>query len=308
MQKNVFYCKDCCKMDEVDDESIDLIISGPPYWDFLDYKAYAAGKEDYRWDSKPSTFDDYLDKLRQWYTECFRVLKKGRFCFVNLGNVSKNGRTYALPFYALPILEKIGYEFRFEFIWHKLSGGKIRAQIAIQHPYPGYFIPNERTEYILGFQKSSKTKFSSDKEKWRSEENLLTIDSLFKKEIANNVWHILPSCYPLHGNHPCPFPPEIPQRLIQYFSLKGETVLDPFMGIGSTARVAKSLARNYIGYELEPNFIEIAEKTIDDPIKFRSPTMAEYGPLKEAPKNKRGKYAPKKSELKERQKTRRKRQ
>ena len=288
MQKNVFHCKDCSKMPEVDNDSVDLIISGPPYWDFLDYKAYAAGKEDYRWDPTSSTFNDYLGKLKQWYTESFRVLKKGRFCFVNLGNVSKNGRTYALPFYAVPILEKIGYEFRFEFIWHKLSGGKIRAQIAIQHPYPGYFIPNERTEYILCFQKSSETPFSLDKKGWRSEENKLPIDSLFKKEIANNVWHILPSCYPLHGNHPCPFPPEIPHRIIQFYSLKGETVLDPFMGIGSTARAAKLLGRDYIGYELESAFVEKAKQLINEPLKFRKSTMAEYGPLKETPKNKDG--------------------
>ena len=71
------------------------------------------------------------------------------------------------------------------------------------------------------------------------------------------------------GKHPCPFPPEIPLRLISLLSLKGETVLDPFMGSGTTARAARMLGRRFVGYETEKRFVQVAKKDVDKPLKAR---------------------------------------
>jgi len=274
MQKDVIYCKGCASQTEIPDDAIDLIISGPPYWEYIDYRSYLS-QETFVW-TKGSSYDDFLDKMNLWHRECYRVLRPGRYCVVNLGTVRKEGRCYPIPFDAMPILQSIGFEFCFEIIWHKISGGRQHAKVTVNHPYPGYYTPNNRTEYLLVMRKDPSTAFCSNKETQRSRRNRIPTDDLFKKEISNNVWHILPACFPLNGKHPCPFPPEIPYRLIRLFSLEGETVLDPFMGIGTTARAAKELGRHFIGYEVEQEFIDIALKDLDQPFIQRRPTICRF--------------------------------
>jgi modification methylase len=247
-------------MNELLDESIDLIIAGPPYWEYINYDSYAKGKE-YLWTGKKS-YQDFLEDLKKWFSECFRVLKSGRYCIVSLGNLRKKGKCYPIPFHALPLFEEIGFEFFFEIIWYKISGGGRQARGIIKHPYPGYFIPNNHVEYLLIFKKSASTPFLEDKDQLKTQENQIKIDDFFKKEIANNVWHIMPAKSSKVQNHPCPFPSEIPLRLIQLFSLKNEVVLDPFMGIGTTARAAKRLGRKFVGYETQNEFVKVAKKLI----------------------------------------------
>ncbi len=265
-------------MDEVEDSGVDLIISGPPYWDYLNYGAFAAGKRgaDIRWNRR-RTYSSFLNDLGGWYQECFRVLRSGRFCVVNVGTLRKDGRTYPIPFHAVGILEKIGFAFCYEILWHKLSGGRPDARGIISHPFPGRYIPNNRVEYLLVFRKDPETPFENGRPITPDEQ--IDITDLFKRETANNVWHIPPATYPLSGDHPCPFPPEIPHRLIELLSRVGETVLDPFMGIGTTARAARMLNRHFIGYELEEQFVKIAKSRVDLPLRFRRPTVCRYGPL-----------------------------
>jgi len=271
VKKDVIFCKDSTSMSEVPDNRVDLIVSGPPYWEYIDYKAFTAQKVDYEWTEDPSSasYPQFLEKLKAWYTECFRVLRPGRYCIVNLGTVRKKGVTYPLPFHAVSILEKIGFSFKYEIIWHRLSGGRQHARVVIQNPYPGYFTPNNRTEYLLVFQKDPKKPFTRNLRKQKSPLNCIKLDDEFKKEIANNVWHIMPACHSSAGLHPCPFPPEIPLRLIKLFSLRGEVVLDPFMGIGTTARAARELGRHYIGYEILPEFIKQSRDLLNLPLKVR---------------------------------------
>ena len=264
-------------MDEISDNSVDLIVAGPPYWEYIDYSAYAKQK-DFVWTSR-NPYKHYLENLKRWFTECFRVLRKGRYCIVNLGTVRKDGRCYPIPFHAVPLLEDIGFDFCFEIIWHKISGGRRHARGIIQYPYPGYYIPNNRTEYLLVFRKEPSVPFCKDKAKLKIKKHQIEIDDFFKKQLANNIWYIMPACFPLNGKHPCPFPPEIPYRLIKLFSIKNEIVLDPFMGIGTTARAAKMLDRRFIGYENQKSFVDIARDTIDEPLQLRNPTICRYDKL-----------------------------
>ena len=251
-------------MSELPDDTIDLIISGPPYWSFIDYSAFNR-KEDYLWvDDTP--YEAYLSKLAKWHTECYRVLKPGRYCVVNLATMMKGRKTYPIPFHAVAILEKLGFAFCYEIVWHKVSGGRLRARNFVQRPMPGSFTPNIRTEYLLVFRKKPSVTFKRWIDSTKKSASLLELDDFFYRETANNVWHVPPEGKNSTTDHPCPFPPEIPRRLISLFSLPGETVLDPFMGIGTTASIAKELGRHFVGYEAEATFIEKALKRLESPL------------------------------------------
>lgn len=278
MQKDVIYCKECSKMEEVEENSVDLVISGPPYWDYIDYDTCTLNANDRssHQEAKES-YNVYLHDLKQWHAECYRVLRPGRYCIVNVGTITKNGRCYPLPYHTVSALEEIGFVFQHDIIWHKVAGGRKHARSAIQNPYPGYYVPNNRTEFILVFRKQPEVRFFKHSGDYKSKENEILIDDLFTREIANNVWYFLPNP---SRKHPCPFPPEIPYRLIQLYSLKGETVLDPFMGIGTTARAARMLGRHFIGYEAQQKFIDIATEELNQPLNLREPTICEYNSLR----------------------------
>jgi len=94
------------------------------------------------------------------------------------------------------------------------------------------------------------------------------LGALFTKEIANNVWHIAP-VPPSTLDHPCPFPEEIPHRLIQLYSYPGDIVLDPFVGSGQTAKVALALGRNAVGYDIVDRYVAYAHSRLNEPLAVR---------------------------------------
>ena len=279
MEKDQIFHGDCSQMSELPEEAVDFILSGPPYWDYIDYDKYAKGaRKNYIWNGNNS-YDEFLQQLKRWYAECFRVLRRGRYCVVNVGVVRKEGKSYPLPFHVVPILETLGFEFCFEIVWHKIAGGRPHAGTFIQSPFPGRYIPNNHTEYLLVFRKMSTEPFVREDERPYQTDEKIAIDKLFTLEIANNVWHVLPACSLPGGVHPCAFPPELPHRLIPLFTRAGEVVLDPFMGSGTTARAAKMLGRHYIGYELQKEFVEYARAHADVPLRLRRSTVCRYESL-----------------------------
>jgi len=231
--------------------------------------------EEFLWQGD-QPYELFLEQLEVWHRECYRVLKPGRFCVVNLATMARGKKSYPIPFHAVAILEKIGFNFCFEIVWHKVSGGRTRARNFIQRPFPGSFSPNIRTEYLLIFRKNPSVPFKLRLDLELDKELLVQIDDYFLREIANNVWHIPPQHKGSDRAHPCPFPIELPSRIIQLFSLPGDTVLDPFMGIGTTALAAKDLGRHFVGYELEPAFIEEALDALRKPLRRRPQILCEY--------------------------------
>jgi site-specific DNA-methyltransferase (adenine-specific) len=174
----------------------------------------------------------------------------------------------------------MGWAFQYEIAWHKVSGGRPNARVTVRNPYPGLYRPNIRTEYLLVFRKDPTVPF--DKCGTDRRHGAFPIDDFFKREIANNVWHIQPAqCDPV-SHHPCPFPPEIPLRLIRLFSMPGETVLDPFMGIGTTARAAKLLSRHFIGYEQVPEFVQRTHELLLVPLRIPQGIVCRYESCKES--------------------------
>ena len=270
--RDVIHCRDCSSMPELPDSSIDLVISGPPYWTYIDYGACAAGEEGVGTWADAVAYQAFLQQLRSWHGECHRVLKPGRYCIVNLGTVKREGRTVPLPFDAVAPIQETGLEFQCEIVWHKVTGGREDARVTVQHPYAGRYHPNIRTEYLLVFRKDPNVPFANP----RCAGDTLPIDGVFKREIANNVWHIPPVRHDGRSGHPCPFPPEIPLRLIRLYSSRGETVLDPFMGVGTTARAAKATGRHFVGYEIVPEFVDRAQELLHEPLLVRKGLVCRY--------------------------------
>lgn len=126
--------------------------------------------------------------------------------------------------------------------------------VTIQKPYPGYYYPNIMTEYVLVFRNPGEGNHRARSHAER-EAARIPINRVFTMDVANNIWHIAP-VPPGHLDHPCPFPEEIPYRLIQLYSYPGDIVLDPFAGSGQTLKITKHLGRHFVGYETVKKYVE----------------------------------------------------
>jgi site-specific DNA-methyltransferase (adenine-specific) len=253
------------------DESVALTVTSPPYWNAIDYDVHTANKGAwYRTRKYAQGYKHYAEYL-EWLESVFRPLsaktKPGGYCAVVIGTVLLNGYHYPLPFDFAARMAKWGWEFHQDIIWHKVTGGVKRAGSFIQRPFPGYFYPNIMTEYILVFHKPGPPIYAGRTEEEKAA-NRVAIDDLFTKELANNVWHVAP-VPPGHLDHPCPFPEEMPFRLMLLYSYPGDLVFDPFNGSGQTTKVARHLGRHFLGLDVESKYVEYAMQRLDEPLAIR---------------------------------------
>ena len=231
-------------MHEVSSESIELTVTSPPYYNApFDYPGM------YR------DYDEYLDLLSRVADELYRVTAQGRIvCFV-IDDMLVDGEKLPIVADATTIMRKTGFRYRDRIVWVKPKGySRIsrRSGVVIQHPYPMYFYPDNIQESILIFQKG-RFDYKQIREFDRETLDSSKIDSRAFNEAEWNltVWQItnvLPTNNPLEKGVAA-FPEELASRLIQLFSFTGETVLDPFLGSGTTSRAAAMLQRNSVGYE-----------------------------------------------------------
>ncbi len=268
---NRIYQHSCEAMPELADGSVALTVTSPPYWNAIDYDVHAADKKQYyrtrAYANGYSQYAEYLDWLERIFGEVLRATKPGGFCAIVIGTVLLEGKHYPVPFDLVSRLTQKGWEFHQDIIWHKCTAGVKRAGVTIQKPYPGYFYPNIMTEYILVFRKPGLPiyKDHSADEKEKAE---FPINRVFTMDTANNLWHIAP-VPPDLLDHPCPFPEEIPYRLITLYSYPGDLILDPFLGSGQTAKVARWLKRQYVGYETIAKYVELANRRLKEPLAVR---------------------------------------
>jgi DNA modification methylase len=272
MELDVLHHASCEDLRAVDDGSVALTVTSPPYWNAIDYdvhsrngagawyrsRKYAEGYQDYA---------EYLDWVERIFSQVERKTRRGGFCAVVVGTVLLDGRHHPVPMDVVSRLTQSGWEFHQDIVWHKCTAGVKRAGVFIQKPYPGYYYPNIMTEYILVFRRPGQMLYAkrSPGEKSGAE---VPIDDLFTRDIANNVWHIAP-VPPGHLEHPCPFPEEIPFRLIRLYSYPGDVVLDPFAGSGQTLKIANHLGRRFVGYETSERYVEYAKRRIGEPLAVR---------------------------------------
>ena len=267
-----FYCHSSKEMTELEDDSIALTVTSPPYWNAIDYDIHAngSGNEWYRtrtYNNGFEGYDEYLHMLMQIFSEVYRVTKPGGFCAVVIGTVLMEGKHVPVPFDVTARMVSEGWEFHQDIIWHKTTAGVRRAGSFIQKPYPGYYYPNIMTEYILIFRRPGPKIYKAAN--GYKEASKLEVDDLFKMDVANNIWHIAP-VPPKTIAHPCPFPEEIPYRVIGMYSYRDDTVLDPFLGSGQTTKIAVALGRNAVGYDTEMKYIEYAKERLNEPLRLRA--------------------------------------
>ncbi len=266
----IFHASSEC-MAALPDERVSLTVTSPPYWNAIDYDRHAEDdKQPYRTRSYNVGYEDYeqyLHWLGQISREVWRVTRPGGFYALVIGTVLLDGTHYPVPFDVTHRLTRDGWEFRQDIVWNKVTGGVKRAGSFIKRPYPGYFYPNIMTEYILIMRKAGPPLYRSASPAAK-EDARLPIGRVFTNDMANSVWHIAP-VPPGHLKHPCPFPEEIPWRLIRLYSYPGDLILDPFAGSGQTLKVAHYLDRLYTGYEINLKYVELARQRIAEPPALR---------------------------------------
>lgn len=265
-----FYRASSESMVEVPAESVALTVTSPPYWNAIDYDKHSA--DDTAWYRTREygdgfvEYDEYLDFCDRVFGEVLRKTKPGGFCAVVIGTVLFKGKHIPVPFDFTSRMQALGWDFHQDIIWHKTTAGVKRAGVTIQKPYPGYYYPNIMTEYILVFRKPGEAIYRSAN--GHKEESRFEIDRLFTMDVANNIWHIAP-VPPRTIEHPCPFPEEIPYRLIQMYSYVEDVVLDPFVGSGQTAKVAVALNRRAVGYDTSAPYVRLAKKRVGEESRVR---------------------------------------
>jgi site-specific DNA-methyltransferase (adenine-specific) len=234
------FCKSSEGMTELPDKSVHLMVTSPPY---------NVGKE---YDEN-YTLEDYLVFLKKVWVEVRRVLVPGGRVAINVANL---GRKPYIPLHAYIVkdMTDLGFLMRGEIIWNKASSA---SPSTAWGSWCSASNPTLRDvhEYILIF---SKDVFS--RKNVHKRPNSITRDSFM--EFTKSIWTFSAESARKIG-HPAPFPVELPLRIIELYTFKGDVVLDPFMGSGQTAIAAVKTGRHYIGYDIDQNYVDLANKRID---------------------------------------------
>jgi len=243
----------CMDMSEIPDESVHLVVTSPPYFNApFDYKDLF------------KSYGQYLGVLRKVAKELFRVLAKGRIVVLNIDDMLVKGVKYPIVADATKIFQEAGFTYRDRIIWKKPDGYlriSRRSGVLLQNPYPMYFYPDNLLESILIFQ-NGKFDYKSIPKEIR-EKSKIDIKEFTKNKWFMTLWemnNVLPGS-PLEKDIAA-FPEELPYRAIKLFSYVGETVLDPFLGSGTTMKVARQLGRNSIGIEIKKSLIPIIKRKV----------------------------------------------
>lgn len=248
---------DSQNMAELSDESAHLIVTSPPYWQIKDY----GSKKQIGFNQ---TYGEYINSLNNVWHECFRVLQPGCRMIINIGDQFTRAVTYG-RYKIIPIREEIirfaestGFDYMGAIIWQKkttmnTTGG---ASVMGSYPYPRNGLIEIDYEFVLIFKKLGKIL------------NNISSETKEASKLTNEEWR---KYFTGHWNfagvkqneHIAMFPDELPRRIIKMFSFKGETVLDPFVGSGTTSKVAMELNRNSIGYEINKKFLPIIKTKLE---------------------------------------------
>jgi len=247
---------DSRQMQSVPDKSVHLIITSPPYWQLKDYGTNnQIGYND--------SYEEYINNLNLVWKESYRVLDNGCRLCINIGDQFARsvyyGRYKVIPIRTeiIKFCESIGFDYMGAIIWQKkttsnTTGG---ASLMGSYPTPRNGILSIDYEFILLFKKLGTPKRPSKEIKEKSK---MTKEE-WKTYFAGH-WNFGGA---RQDGHIAVFPEELPKRLIKMFAFVGDTVLDPFLGSGTTSHAAKKLGRNSIGYEINKDFLPYIKKKLN---------------------------------------------
>lgn len=246
---------DSRNMNLIADQSVQLIVTSPPYWQLKDYgTASQIGFHD--------SYQEYINNLNLVWKECFRILQDGCRLCINIGDQFARavyyGRYKVIPIRSeiIRFCEALGMDYMGAVIWQKSTtmnttgGGAVMGSF----PYPRNGILKIDYEFILLFKKLGKAPTPTTEQKLLSEMSKEEWDLFFASH-----WNFNGA---KQDGHIAVFPEELPRRLIKMFSFVGETIFDPFLGSGTTTLAARNLNRNSIGYEINPSYLPMIKQKL----------------------------------------------
>jgi len=249
---------DARRLDWIADESVHLVVTSPPYWTLKTYLPHESQL------GSVGDYEDFLGQLDEVWGQVLRVLVPGGRLVVVVGDVClsrrQHGRHVVYPLHA-SIQEhcrRLGFDNLAPIIWHKIANAKLEAEGNgagfLGKPYePNGVIKND-IEYIL---------FQRKPGGYRSPSEDIRLVSLISETehriLFQQIWSLTGAST---RNHPAPFPLALAERLIRMFSFVGDTVLDPFLGTGTTALAAANLGRNSYGVEVESQYLQLATRRL----------------------------------------------
>ncbi|WP_135667447.1 DNA-methyltransferase [Halorhabdus rudnickae] len=255
-----FINSDSRELNDIEDGSVDLVVTSPPYFNIKNYNDE---------NGQLGLIDEYetfIDELEDVWEECYdKLIPGGRMCVV-VGDVLQSrreaGRHRALPLHS-SIQEQcksVGFDNLAPIIWAKIGNAALEAggnARFLGKPYePGAVIKND-IEYILLFRKPGKYRSPST-----AERVLSTIQVDDHNQFFRQIWTDIQG--EKSGNHPAPYPEELAERLIRMYSFVGDTVMDPFAGIGTTTIAASRNGRDSISLEVDEEYLEMAKDRLED--------------------------------------------
>lgn len=247
---------DSRQMNCLADKSIRLVITSPPYWQLKDY-----GTENQI--GYHESYESYINNLNLVWKECHRVLHPGCRLCINIGDQFARavyyGRYKVIPIRTeiIKFCETLGFDYMGAVIWQKVTtcnttGG---ATIMGSFPYPRNGILKLDYEFILLFKKQGVSPAPTKEQK---EHSIISKDDW--NTFFSGHWYFAGA---KQDGHIAMFPEELPARLIKMFSFSCETVLDPFLGSGTTALAARNLGRSSVGYEINSAFLPIIRNRLN---------------------------------------------
>ena len=227
--------------DQIVDHSVDLIVTSPPYNLDIKYGCY---------DDRLS-YEEYLNFTREWLSRCYEWLKRdGRFC-LNIPLDKNKGGQQSVGADITTIAKQIGYQYHSTVVWNEGNISRRTAWGSWKSASAPYVIAP--VELIVILYKESWKKTSGSRESDIAREEFM--------EWTNGLWTFSGESKKKIG-HPAPFPIELPRRAIKLFSFVGDTVLDPFMGSGTTLLAAFQNNRKGIGVEIDREYCDLAKKRL----------------------------------------------
>jgi site-specific DNA-methyltransferase (adenine-specific) len=239
------YQGDCLQaFSKIPNENIDLIVTSPPYNVGKDYGTYKDNL----------SFQEYYSWCKSWLQECYRVNKIGGRICINIPMVANAAETFIDKF--IIMLKEVGYTMRETLIWLKSSDEEGKnfcgnntawgSWLSASNPFCRSF-----SEFILIAHKIEPKIQHEGKSDMTKEEFM---------QWTKNLWYFRAETI---IDHVAPYPEELPYRCIKLYSYIGDTVLDPFLGSGTTMKVSRLLNRNCIGFELNPKYVQMAKSRVN---------------------------------------------